>query len=159
MSKETSDFREKAAALLGRRAMSRWELVRKLREKGAPEEEAERAAAWMESIGALDDAAYAAALVRRCASREYGPARVRAELSKRGIPAELWEAAMAELPEEEELIRAFLERKRRGRTSDKDGTEDEAGEADEKETRRLTAALLRRGFSWGAVRSAMRHFS
>ena len=73
-----SNIRAKAAELISRRALSRRELERKLREKGASAEEAEDAAAWLVSIGALDDAAYAAAVVRRGIEKGDGPARIRA---------------------------------------------------------------------------------
>ena len=137
-----SSTRAAAAELTGRRAMSRRDLERKLREKGAGEAEARYAAEWMEAIGAIDDAAYAAALVRHCAGLGYGPARVREKLYEKGVPRELWEDALEELPEDGGQIDAFLQSRLRGRTPE------------EKEKRRLTNTLLRRGFSWGEVRAA-----
>ena len=137
-----SNIRAKAAELISRRALSRRELERKLREKGASAEEAEDAAAWLVSIGALDDAAYAAAVVRRGIEKGDGPARIRAKLHEKGVPRELWEEAMAALPPDSDQIAAFLSRKLRGQIPD------------ETEKRRLTAALLRRGFSWEEIRSA-----
>ena len=74
-----SDTKATAADLIGRKAMSRRDLERKLREKGANEAEARYAAEWLEAIGAIDDAAYAATLVRHCASRGYGPAESQIE--------------------------------------------------------------------------------
>ena len=62
-----SDAKARAAALIGRRAMSRRDLERKLTEKGATQAEARYAAEWLEAIGALNDAEYAALLVRHCA--------------------------------------------------------------------------------------------
>lgn len=64
--------------------MSRRDLERKLREKGASEAEAHYAAEWMEAIGAINDADYAAALVRHCGEKGYGPARVREKLHEKG---------------------------------------------------------------------------
>ena len=61
-----SNIKTTAADLVGRRAMSRRDLEKKLREKGASETEARYAGEWLEAIGALDDGAYAAALVRHC---------------------------------------------------------------------------------------------
>jgi len=137
-----SNTRAAAADLIGKRAMSRRDLERKLREKGASEAEARYAAEWLEAIGALDDAAYAAALVRHCGDMGYGPARTREKLYEKGVPRELWEDALAELPEDGGQIDAFLRSKLRGKVPD------------EKEKRRLTNALLRRGFPWGEVRAA-----
>ena len=137
-----SEAKLKAADLVGKRAMSRYELEKKLREKGASEAEARYAAEWLEAIGAINDAEYAAALVRHYGGKGYGPARVREKLYEKGIPKELWEDALAELPEEGEQIDAFLRLKLRGRTPD------------EREKRRLTAALQRRGFRWDEVKAA-----
>lgn len=139
-----SNTRAAAADLIGKRAMSRRDLERKLREKGASEAEARYAAEWLEAIGALNDAEYAAALVRHCAQLGYGPARVREKLYEKGVPRELWEEALEELPASGGQVEAFLQSKLRGRIPD------------EKEKRRLTNALLRRGFSWGEVRAAWR---
>ncbi len=139
-----SNTRAAAADLIGKRAMSRRDLERKLQEKGASEAEARYAAEWLEAIGALNDAEYAAALVRHYSGMGYGPARVREKLYEKGVPRELWEDALEELPEESGQVDAFLRRKLRGRIPD------------EKEKRRLTNALLRRGFPWGEVRDAWR---
>ena len=139
-----SNTRAAAADLIGKRAMSRRDLERKLQEKGASETEARYAAEWLEAIGALNDAEYAAALVRHYSRLGYGPARVREKLYEKGVPRELWEDALEELPEGGGQAEAFLQGKLRGRTPD------------EKEKRRLTSALLRRGFSWSQVRAAWR---
>ncbi len=139
-----SNTRAAAADLIGKRAMSRRDLERKLQEKGASEAEARYATEWLEAIGALNDAEYAAALVRHYSRLGYGPARVREKLYEKGVPRELWEDALEELPEEGGQVEAFLRSKLRGRTPD------------EKEKRRLTNALLRRGFPWGEVRAAWR---
>ena len=132
-----------AAELIGRRAMSRRDLERKLQDKGASETEARYAAEWMEAIGAINDADYAAMLVRHCASLGYGPARVREKLYEKGMPKELWEDALEQLPEAAEQIDRFLAQKLRGRTPD------------EKEKKRLSDALLRRGYGWGDVKAAL----
>ncbi len=139
-----SNTRAAAADLIGKRAMSRRDLERKLQEKGASETEARYAAEWLEAIGALNDVEYAAALVRHYSGMGYGPARVREKLYEKGVPRELWEDALEELPADGGQVDAFLRSKLRGRTPD------------EKEKRRLTNALLRRGFPWGEVKAAWR---
>ena len=139
-----SNTRAAAADLIGKRAMSRRDLERKLQEKGASETEARYAAEWLEAIGALNDAEYAAALVRHYSRLGYGPTRVREKLYEKGVPRELWEDALEELPADGGQVDAFLRSKLRGRTPD------------EKEKRRLTNALLRRGFPWGEVKAAWR---
>ena len=85
---------------------------------------------------------YAAALVRHYGGMGYGPARVREKLYEKGVPRELWDDALEELPEDGGQVDAFLRSKLRGRAPD------------EKEKRRLTNALLRRGFPWGEVKAA-----
>ena len=137
-----SNIKTTAADLIGRRAMSRRDLEKKLQEKGASEAEARYAGEWLEAIGALDDAAYAAALVRHCGDMGYGPWRAREKLREKGVPQEFWEEALEELPPDGGQIDRFLQNKLRGRAPD------------EKEKKRLTDALLRRGFSWSEVKSA-----
>ena len=139
-----SNTRAAAADLIGKRAMSRRDLERKLQEKGASGAEARYAAEWLEAIGALNDAEYAAALVRHYSGMGYGPARVREKLYEKGVPRELWEDALEELPKDGGRVEAFLRSKLRGRSPD------------EKEKRRLTNTLLRRGFCWGEVKEAWR---
>ena len=138
-----SNVKASAADLIGKRAMSRRDLERKLQEKGASEAESRYAAEWLEAIGAINDADYAALLARHCADLGYGPQRVREKLYEKGVPRELWEDAVDTLPDPAEAIDRFLERKLRGRTPDA------------KEKKRLSDALLRRGFSWPDVRSGL----
>ena len=111
--------------------------------KGASEAETRYAAEWLEAIGAINDAEYAALLVRHCAGRGYGPARVREKLYEKGIPRELWDEALETMPDPAEQIDRFLQEKLRGRTPD------------EKEKKRLSDALLRRGFGWGDVKAGL----
>ena len=137
-----SNIKTTAADLVGRRAMSRRDLEKKLQEKGASETEARYAGEWLEAIGALDRRR----LCRRtgAALRRYGirsPA-AREKLREKGVPQELWDEALDELPSDGEQIDRFLQSKLHGRSPE------------DKEKKRLTDALLRRGFSWGEVRSA-----
>lgn len=137
-----SNVKATAADLIGKRAMSRRDLERKLKEKGASEADARYAAEWLEAIGAINDAEYAALLARHCADLGYGPARVREKLYEKGVPRELWDDALDQLPDPSAAIDRFLESKLRGRLPE------------EKEKKRLTDALLRRGYAWGDVKSA-----
>ena len=136
-----SNVKVAAADLVGKRAMSRKNLERKLQDKGASEAEARYAAEWLEAIGAIDDADYAELLARHYGNLGYGPAYVRQKLYEKGIPRDLWDEAMDALPEPAEHIGRFLESKLHGRLPD------------EKEKKRLTDALMRRGFSWSDVKS------
>ena len=137
-----SNVKATAADLIGKRAMSRASLEKKLKEKGASEADARYAAEWLEAIGAINDADYAALLARHYGEMGYGPQRVRDKLYEKGVPRELWEDALDQLPDNGEQIDRFLQSKLRGRTPE------------EKEKKRLTDALLRRGYSWGDVKAA-----
>ena len=137
-----SNVKATAADLIGKRAMSRASLEKKLKEKGASEAEARYAAEWLEAIGAINDADYAALLARHYGEMGYGPQRVRDKLYEKGVPRELWEEALDQLPDNGEQIDRFLQSKLRGRTPE------------EKEKKRLTDALIRRGYSWSDVKSA-----
>ncbi len=139
-----SETKAKAADLIGRRAMSRRDLEKKLQERGATEAEARYAGEWLEAIGALNDGEYAALLVRHYTQMGYGPRRIREKLREKGVPRELWDEALESAPEEDGQIDAFLRAKLRGAVPDED------------DKRRLSAALLRRGFSWNDVRDAWR---
>lgn len=138
-----SQTRVRAANMISARPLSRRELEKRLRDKGATDEDAASAAEWLENIGALDDAAYAAMLVRHYSAAGYGAARIRDELFRRGVPREYWEDALALIPDPQESVRRLIETKTKGRS------------VDEKQRRRLADALLRRGFPWDAVKSAI----
>lgn len=136
-----SDTKATAADLIGKRAMSRASLERKLRDKGASEAEARYAGEWLEAIGALNDADYAALLVRHYGQMGYGPRYVQEKLREKGVPRELWEDALEALPEAAEQIDRFLAGKLQGR------------DPDQREKKRLTDALVRRGYGWGDVKA------
>lgn len=137
-----SHLRAAAAKMASGQMLSRREVCRRLEKKGADAAAAEETADWLTELGAVDDAAYAAAIVRHYGRALYGGRRAQQELQRRGIPRELWEAALLELPDSGEAVRAYLRGKCRGA-------------ADEKTRKRLGDALLRRGFSWNDIRPAL----
>lgn len=138
--------RERAIEMLSRRAMSRAEMRRKLIEKGEDEDTAEYVAAWLCEHSLIDDESYAAAVARHYAAKGYGAGRVRAELSRRGIDRDLWEGALAAMPENGDKIDKFIAARLRN-----------AGDRDE--VRKLSNALYRRGYSWGEIRRALERHS
>lgn len=135
--------KERALRMLGTRQMSRRELTNKLTQKGESPEAADAAAELMERVGAIDDGEYAGTIVRHYARRGYGIGRIKQELSRRGIAKELWEPALAEMPESDDTLDTLIETKLRGR------------EPDKKELKKLTDMLLRRGFSWSEIKGAL----
>lgn len=138
-----SEGRVKAAQLASGRMMSRKELADKLNRKGIAPNTAEEAVEWLTSLGAVDDAAYAGVIARHYAASGYGPGRVRQELQKRGVPRELWDDALSQLPDSADAIDGFLKKKLGGRTPDRTTL------------KKLSDALLRRGFSWSDIRPAL----
>jgi regulatory protein len=140
---QRSESRVKAARLASGRMMSRKELTDKLSRKGIDPDTAEETADWLESLGAVDDAAYAGVIARHYAASGYGPGRVRQELQKRGVSRELWDDALSQLPDSADAIDRFLQKKLSGRTPDR------------ATLKKLSDALLRRGFSWSDIRPAL----
>lgn len=138
-----SETRVRAANMVSARPLSRKELSRKLYDKGASSEDAEAAADWLEEIGALDDAAYAAMLVRHYSAMGYGEGKLREELYRRGVPKELWDEAIAAAPEAQTILTKVIAQKTKGKA------------LDEKNRRKLCDLLLRRGFLWRDVKAAM----
>lgn len=140
-----SGARVRAAEMIGARALSKKELCRRLVQKGESEENACAAADWLEDIGALDDLSYAKSVVRHYAALRYGPAKMRDELYRRGVPRELWDEAIAsECGESAEAIDAYIQAKLR------------CAPLDDKMRKRLCDALRRRGFHWEDIKSALR---
>lgn len=140
---QRSESRVKAARLASGRMLSRKELTDKLSRKGIDPDTAEGTADWLESLGAVDDAAYAGIIARHYAASGYGPGRVRQELQKRGVSRELWDDALSQLPDSADAIDRFLQKKLSGRTPDR------------ATLKKLSDALLRRGFSWSDIRPAL----
>ena len=146
-SAKASAAKAEAANIIGSRALSKQELTRRLVKKGSGEADAQAAADWLEDIGAIDDAGYAAALARHYGGKGYGPARVREEFRRRGVNRELWDAALEEMPEPEAVLDRLIQKKCRD------------GLLDPKDKRRISGMLLRRGFSWDDVSAAMSRYA
>lgn len=146
-SMRASSARVTAANMIGSRALSKKELTRRLVKKGSDETDAQAAADWLEDIGAVDDAGYAAAVARHYGGKGYGPQRVREELRRRGVDRALWDEALEEMPETAEILDQLIRKKCRGELSDP------------REKKRVSDALLRRGFVWSDVKAAMGRYT
>lgn len=138
-----SETRVRAVNMISARPLSRKELQRRLRDKGAADGDAEAAADWLEEIGALDDLSYARTIVRHYSANGYGEAKLRDELYRRGVPRDLWDEALGTAPDPQESIAQVIAAKMKGAVPD------------EKERKRLSDLLLRRGFAWRDVRAAL----
>ena len=153
-----SGVRSKALDYISARPMSRKELVDKLtarRPKGkdgrerpplATPEQAAEAADWLEDLGYLNDAEYAKTVARHYSAKGYGDRKLKDEFFRRGISRQYWEAALQEAQEPEEGIDAFLQKRFRGQIPD------------QRELKRDSDALARRGFSWSEISDALRRY-
>ena len=135
--------RERALYLLGLRDYACKELEQKLYTEASPE----TAAAVVErlrQVGLLDDRRYAARLARSLSEGKHYPRRrIEQELRRRGIDPLTAQSAAEEVDGEDyEQALALLEKKYYNKLNDPDSR------------RSVTAALARRGFSYGAIRRA-----
>lgn len=139
--------REHAVRIISAAPVSRRELQSRLVRKGETEEHAQQAVQWLDELHLLDDAEVAAQIVRSGAAKGYGAARIRQMLYEKKIPRELWDDALSQLPPQGNAIDEFLRRRFRG------------AKPDQKELKRATDALLRRGHSWRDIRSALERYA
>ena len=138
-------LREKAVSLLTGRMMSAGQLREKLLTKGGTEAQVREILDWAERIGLLNDEEYAKALVRHYQAKGYGIYKIKDELYRRQVPREYWEEALAGLEEPDDSIRRFLERKL-------------TDPQDRKQVKKVSDALIRRGFTWGQVSAGIESF-
>ena len=139
-------IRSRGASIASGRMLSKKELTDRLERRGATEEEAADTAEWLEDLGAVNDEAYAAAIVRHYCRMGYGTLRIRQELQRRGIDRSLWEEALEQQPESAETIEALLRSRLKGNRPDRE------------EGRKLSAMLQRRGFTWQEIRPVLSRF-
>lgn len=141
-----SGLKEKALDLLTRKPQSRKELERKLKEWGAGEAESAALCDRMEELGYLNDASYAAQVVRYYSAKGFGEKKLRDELYRRGIPREMWDDALEQAQDPAEAIDAFVTKKLAGK------------DLDRKQLQKVSAALARRGYSWSDINDALRRY-
>lgn len=138
--------KERAVRTVAASAVSEKELQKRLVQKGSSEEDAEETVTWLRELHLLNDGDTAAQLVRSAAAKGYGTSRIKSILYEKGIPKELWEHALEELPEMDGAIDKFLHQRLDGRA------------LDEKLIKKTADALLRRGHSWQDVRDGLRRY-
>lgn len=138
--------KSKAVELLSYREHSSSELKRKLL-RTATEEDADAAVARMQELGMVDDESFARRYAHELSEvKLYGYMRVKQELMKKGLPREMIEQALEELPDQRELLTRYITQKRitlTGTRSDRD---------------KLARKLISRGFSWDDVSSVLSEF-
>lgn len=140
---EKISARSRALRMLGHRPMSRKEVTDRLKQKGTAENTADNTADWLESIGALNDEEYARQIVRHYSAKGYGAGRIKDEFYKRGVPRELWDDALADIPDSGDTVYKLLLSKIKSEEPDRD------------EITKAANALYRRGFSWDEIKRAV----
>ena len=138
--------KEKALELLARKPQSRRELENKLAQWGAEEDEVQTVCDRMEQLGYLNDAEYAARVVRHYSAKGFGPGKLRDELYRRGVPRDLWQEAMEQAEDPAQSIDAFVAKKLAGKT------------ADRQTLKKVSDALARRGYCWPDINDALRRY-
>jgi SOS response regulatory protein OraA/RecX len=140
-----------AFRLLGMRDYSCEELRRKLAGKGFPSEEAERVVGDFEKRGLLDDSKLAQRLAHLYSDEKlWGPQKVLAKLSRRGIPlqlAKVWVEQESPVGTTQERLRKALDLRVRR-------TDPQALSPQEK--RRVANYLRQKGFGWEDIWEALR---
>lgn len=145
MPRKTSEKTPKQQALemLDRRDYSRAELQRKLTEKGVSDEVAAETVEYLSSLGFVDDARYAALVMRQYAGKGYGSRRVRMELMRRGLDRDVIDSVLTEMPEQDDTLDRLLRQKLRGSFERSD-------------IKKATDALVRKGYGYDEIGSALR---
>lgn len=138
--------------VLSLRDHSEWELRRKLKEKGYEQQGIEESVTRLRELGYLDDLRFARLFASSAMrnGRGYGP-RLKLELARRGVAAEIVSAVLAELSEEfteSELLARMMERR---------FSEFDPESATEKEKRKVVGYLQRKGFSLSAIFATIKH--
>ena len=136
----------RAVRIVSASNVSKRDLEQRLIHKGEDPKQAKQAVAWMSDLNLLDDAKTAEQVVHSCIRKGYGIARAKQALYEKRIPKEYWEDALADYPDQTDKIVEFLCSRL------KPGYE-------ERDLRRATDALLRRGHSYQQIRRALNELS
>lgn len=136
----------RAVRIVSASNVSKADLEQRLVQKGESKQDAHQAVAWMEDLNLLDDKKTAEQVVHCCISKGYGLARAKQALYEKRIPKAFWEEALADYPDQTEKILDFLKTRL-------------GSNWDEKDLRKATDALLRRGHSYQEIRGAMQEYA
>ena len=136
----------RAVRIVTASSVSKGDLQRRLVQKGEDPEQARQAVAWMEELDLVDDRKTAEQVVSACIRKGYGLTRAKQALYEKRIPKAYWQEVLSEYPDQLDAIVAFLSMR--------------LGESwDERELRRATDALIRRGHSYGDIRRGLQQLS
>ena len=136
----------RAVRIVSASSVSKRDLEYRLVQKGEDPKQAKEAVAWMSDLNLLDDAKTAEQIVDRCIRKGYGLSRAKQALYEKRIPKEFWEDALIDYPDQSDRILEFL-RSRLDETSQ------------ERDVRRATDALLRKGHRYQEIRKALQRLN
>lgn len=136
----------RAVRIVSASSVSKRDLEQRLIRKGEDPDQAKAAVQWMEDLHLVNDRDTAQALVLSCISKGYGLSRAKQALYEKRIPKKYWEEVLEDYPDQNEEIKAFL----RSRLDADSG---------QKEIRKAVDALIRRGHSYGTIRSVLNGLS
>ena len=132
----------RAVRIVSASSVSKRDLQQRLVRKGEDPEQAKAAVAWMEDLHLVDDRATAEQVVRSCIYKGYGLQRAKQALYEKQIPKAYWDEVLEDYPDQSEKIQDFL----RSRLD---------ADSDEKQKKRASDALIRRGQSYGVIKKSM----
>jgi SOS response regulatory protein OraA/RecX len=112
--REAESAQEAALRALRHRDLSVRGLEERLRARGYPEPERDKAIDALLRTGLLDDARFAESRARTLAARGGGDALIRHDLSRAGVDAESVQRALSTLAPESERARAIVDRRGTG---------------------------------------------
>ena len=136
----------RAVRIVSATSVSKRDLEDRLVRKGEDPEQAREAVAWMEELHLVDDRNTAEQVVHSCISKGYGLQRAKQALYEKRIPKQYWDEVLEDYPDQSEKIEKFL----RSRLD---------ADSDQKEIKKAIDALIRRGHSYGAIRSVLNDLS
>lgn len=136
----------RAVRIISTTGVTKRDLERRLVQKGESAENAKNAVDWLDEMKLLDDREVARQIVQRGAAKGYGAARIRQMLYEKQVPKRYWDEALAQMPEMDEALDRFLEKKLGGST-------------DRADVDKAVQAAARRGFSWSEIRAALQRYN
>ena len=133
----------RAVRIVSATSVSKQDLQQRLIQKGEDPKHAQQAVSWMEEMHLVDDRRTAEQIVERCISKGYGLARAKQALYEKRIPKSYWEEVLEDYPEQEDVIRAYIDTHL-------------PSQPDQKSLKKVIDALLRKGHSYGIIRRVLK---
>lgn len=141
--------RDKAIKLLGFKARTEAEIIRRLKDEEYSDEIIEKVTSFLKQYGYIDDESYARAFIKeKFTLKGYSAKRLSYELKLKGIGSDIITSAVRELKDENVLDEKnmaveLLRKKLKGETN-----------TDDKQRKRLYGFLARRGYSCSDIKYA-----